>query len=257
MFNTSTADVNNKIGTISINRPDKRNALSKEVLQEIGTVLDSWEEDLTVRGIIFTGAGEKAFIAGADISQLANYDVQYGLAAHMQKLFDRIEEYPKPTLAAINGVAMGGGLELAMSCDIRIASVNAKMGLPEPTLGVLPGAGGTQRLSRLIGVGRATEMILTSRVLTAEDAERWGLVTAVVLENELLTQAGATLATVLQKGPLAIRLAKLIIGQGAETDQKTGLLLERLAQTLLYTTEDKLEGTAAFLEKRKPEFQGR
>lgn len=257
MFNTITADVNNKIGTISINRPDKRNALSKEVLQEIGTVLDSWEEDLTVRGIIFTGAGEKAFIAGADISQLANYDVQYGLAAHMQKLFDRIEEYPKPTLAAINGVAMGGGLELAMSCDIRIASVNAKMGLPEPTLGVLPGAGGTQRLSRLIGVGRATEMILTSRVLTAEDAERWGLVTAVVLENELLTQAGATLATVLQKGPLAIRLAKLIIGQGAETDQKTGLLLERLAQTLLYTTEDKLEGTAAFLEKRKPEFQGR
>lgn len=257
MFNTITADVNNKLGTITINRPDKRNALSKEVLQEIGAVLDSWEEDDTVRGIIFTGAGEKAFIAGADISQLANYDVQYGLAAHMQKLFDRIEEYPKPTLAAINGVAMGGGLELAMSCDIRIASANAKMGLPEPTLGVLPGAGGTQRLSRLIGVGRATEMILTSRVLTAEEAERYGLVTAVVLENELLTQAGATLATVLQKGPLAVRLAKLIIGQGADTDQKTGLLLERLAQTLLYTTEDKLEGTAAFLEKRKPEFQGR
>lgn len=256
MLETILAEAKDGIGTITINRPDKRNALSRQVLDEIASTLDAWELDDSVRAIIFTGSGEKAFIAGADISQLATYDLQYGLAAHMQKLYDRIEDYPKPTLAAVNGVAMGGGLELAMSCDIRIVAENAKVGLPEPTLGVLPGAGGTQRLSRLIGVGRATEMILTSRVLTAADAERYGLATAVVPREELLTHAGQTLATVLSKGPLAIRLAKMVIRQGAEADQKTGLLLERLAQTLLYTTQDKVEGTAAFLEKRTPEFRG-
>ncbi|GAB3268806.1 enoyl-CoA hydratase-related protein [Sinomonas notoginsengisoli] len=245
------------IGTITINRPEVRNALSKTVLAEIGAVLDSWEDDPAVGAIVFTGAGEKAFVAGADISQLAGYDLAYGLAAHMQKLYDRIEDYPKPTIAAINGVAMGGGLELAMSCDIRIAADGARMGLPEATLGVLPGAGGTQRLTRLVGTGRAVEMILTSRVLTAAEAERYGLVTAVVHREELEATAAATAATILSKGPLAVRLGKIVIRQGAETDQKTGLLLERLAQTLLYTTEDKAEGAAAFLAKRTPEFAGR
>lgn len=256
-FETILAEVSGSVGTITINRPDKRNALSRTVLAEIGRVLDAWEEDDAVSAVIFTGAGEKAFVAGADISQLANYDVPYGLAAHMQRLYDRIQEYPKPTLAALNGVAMGGGLELAMSCDIRIAAEHAKMGLPETTLGVLPGAGGTQRLSRLVGTGRAVEMILTSRILTAAEAERYGLVTAVVPPAELLPTAAGTVGTILTKGPLAIRLAKMVIGQGAETDQKTGLLLERLAQTLLYTTEDKAEGAAAFLDKRTPDFRGR
>lgn len=256
-FETILAEVSDAVGTITINRPDKRNALSRTVLAEIAQVLDAWEEDDEVAAVIFTGAGEKAFIAGADISQLAGYDLQYGLAAHMQRLYDRIQDYPKPTLAALNGVAMGGGLELAMSCDIRIAAEHAKMGLPEATLGVLPGAGGTQRLSRLVGTGRAVEMILTSRILTAEQAERYGVVTEVVPAADLLVTAARTVATVLSKGPLAVRLAKLVIAQGAETDQKTGLLLERLAQTLLYTTEDKAEGAAAFLTKRTPEFRGR
>ncbi|HRO31356.1 MULTISPECIES: enoyl-CoA hydratase/isomerase family protein [Micrococcaceae] len=256
-FETILAEVSGAVGTITINRPDKRNALSRTVLAEIGRVLDAWEEDDDVSAVIFTGAGEKAFIAGADISQLAHYDLPYGLAAHMQRLYDRIQDYPKPTLAALNGVAMGGGLELAMSCDIRIAAEHARMGLPETTLGVLPGAGGTQRLSRLVGTGRAVEMILTSRILTAAEAERYGLVTTVVPAAELLPTAAATVGTILTKGPLAIRLAKMVIGQGAETDQRTGLLLERLAQTLLYTTEDKAEGATAFLDKRTPEFRGR
>ncbi|QCU78839.1 enoyl-CoA hydratase/isomerase family protein [Citricoccus sp. SGAir0253] len=257
VLETIRASVDGRIGTITVDRPEKRNALSRTVLAEIGQVLDRWEEDDDVAAVVFTGAGEKAFIAGADISQLAHYDLPYGLAAHMQRLYDRIQDYPKPTLAALNGVAMGGGLELAMSCDIRIAADTARMGLPETTLGVLPGAGGTQRLSRLVGTGRAVEMILTSRILTADEAERYGLVTSVLPAAELLPTATATLATVLTKGPLAIRLAKMVIGQGAETDQRTGLLLERLAQTLLYTTEDKAEGAAAFLARRTPEFRGR
>lgn len=254
---TIHTEVVEQVGVITVNRPEKRNALSETVLAEIGAVLDSWEDDDAVGAVIFTGAGEKAFIAGADITQLATYDLGHGLAAHMQRLYDRIQDYPKPTLAAINGVAMGGGLELAMSCDIRIAAGAAKVGLPEPTLGVLPGAGGTQRLTRLIGVGRALEMIMTGRVLDADQAERQGLITQVVSPEELLDTARQTLGTVLTKGPLAIRLAKMVVGQGAETDQRTGLLLERLAQTLLYTTDDKGEGAEAFSARRSPQFRGR
>ncbi|WP_245557372.1 enoyl-CoA hydratase/isomerase family protein [Corynebacterium terpenotabidum] len=256
-YETIRADVTDRIGTITVNRPEKRNALSRTVLTEIGQVLDAWEGSPDVQAVVFTGAGEKAFIAGADISQLQHYDLAYGLAAHMQKLYDRIEEYPKPTVAAVNGVALGGGLELAMSCDIRILAENAKVGLPETTLGVLPGAGGTQRLSRLVGKGRAVEMILTSRVLTATEALGYGLCTQVLPADGLLAGVRTTVQTILSKGPLAVQMAKLVIGNGAETDQRTGLLLERLAQTLLYTTEDKAEGANAFLAKRPPEFRGR
>ncbi|MHA2789663.1 enoyl-CoA hydratase/isomerase family protein [Corynebacterium sp. S7] len=256
-FETILTEVDGQIGTITINRPDKRNALSKTVLAEVREVLDAWRENPEVGAIIFTGAGEKAFVAGADISQLAHYDLPYGLSGTMQKLYDEIEAYPKPTLAALNGVAMGGGLELAMSCDIRIASDNAKVGLPETTLGVLPGAGGTQRLSRLVGKGRTVEMILTSRILSATEALDYGLVTGIYSQEELLGQARAIVEKILSKGPLAIQLAKLVITNGAETDQRTGLLLERLAQTLLYTTEDKAEGADAFLSKRTPHFQGK
>lgn len=255
-FETITTEVTDQIGTITINRPEKRNALSTTVLVEIARTLDQWEATPDVQTIIFTGTGEKAFIAGADISQLEHYDLHHGLAAHMQKLYDRIEDYPKPTIAAINGVALGGGLELAMSCDIRIVSENAKVGLPEATLGVLPGAGGTQRLSRLVGKGRAVEMILCSRVLTAQQALDYGLATEIHPLDSLMEAARTTAGTILSKGPLAIQLAKLVIGNGAETDQRTGLLLERLAQTLLYTTGDKAEGAAAFLNKRTPEFKG-
>lgn len=254
---TITTRVQDHIGLITINRPEKRNALSDTVLAEVEQVLTEWETTDDVAAVLFTGAGEKAFIAGADITQLAHYDVSHGLAAQMQRLYDRIEDYSKPTMAAINGVAMGGGLELAMACDIRIAAAHAKVGLPETTLGVLPGAGGTQRLTRLIGPGRALDMIMTSRVIDAPTAERFGLVTEVVAANELLATAHKMLAGVFAKGPMAIRLARMVVKQGAEADQKTGLMLETLAQSLLYTTEDKTEGAEAFIAKRPAEFTGR
>ncbi|WP_121867235.1 enoyl-CoA hydratase/isomerase family protein [Glutamicibacter nicotianae] len=256
-YETIVTSVSDGLGLITIDRPQVRNALSKTVLAEIRSVLDAWEDDEAVRVVAFTGSGEKAFVAGADISQLANYDVAYGLAGAMQRLFDKIEEYPKPTIAGLNGIALGGGLELAMSCDIRICAGTARFGLPEPNLGVIPGAGGTQRLSRLVGTGRAVEMVLTSRLLDAAEAERFGLVTTVVPGEQLLDAVRNTAATIASKGPLAVRLAKMVIKQGAETDQKTGQMLELLAQTLLYTTADKAEGVAAFLDKRPAEFQGR
>lgn len=255
-FETLTTRVTDRIGTITIDRETKRNALSKQVLVDIGLALDQWETADDVAAVLFIGAGAKAFVAGADINQLAHYDMHYGLASHMQKLFDRIEEYPKPTMAAINGVAMGGGLELAMACDIRIAAEHAKVGLPETTLGVIPGAGGTQRLTRLIGPGRALEMIMTSRIIDARTAERYGLVTEMVAAEELLDCANRTLATVLSKGPLAIRMARMVVKQGIEADQKTGMMLEMLAQTLLYTSEDKAEGADAFIQKRSAKFTG-
>ncbi|ATG50152.1 enoyl-CoA hydratase [Brachybacterium vulturis] len=250
-------EVRDRIGTITLHRPEQRNALNQALLAELSTVLDAWEADAAVQGIIITGSGPQAFAAGADISEVAAWGVTEGLAATMQRLYDRLQDFPKPTLAALNGVAMGGGLELSMSCDIRIAAEEARMGLPEVGLGVLPSAGGTQRLSRLVGTGRALEMILTGRALTAEQAERYGLVTTVVPAADLLPTAAEIMTRILAKGPLAIRLAKMVIGPGHDTDQRTGLLLEQLAQTLLFTTADKAEGTAAFLEKRAPDFDGR
>lgn len=255
-FDTIRIEVTDQVGTLTLHRPDQRNALTATMQAEIAQALDAWAADDAVRGVIITGSGPKAFAAGADISELATWNTADGLAATMQRLFDRIQDFPKPTIAALNGVAMGGGLELAMSCDIRIAADSATIGLPEVGLGVLPGAGGTQRLSRLVGVGRALEMILTGRALTAEQAEHYGLVTTVVPAAELLPTAAEIMASILAKGPLAIRLAKLVVGPGADADQRTGLLLEQLAQTLLYTTQDKAEGAAAFLEKRAPGFEG-
>lgn len=249
--------VEDGIGTLTLHRPEQRNALNAAMLREIGAVLDRWEADGAVQGIVLTGSGEKAFAAGADIAEVAGWSVTDGLAASMQRLNDRIQEFPKPTLAALNGAALGGGLELAMGCDLRIAADHARMGLPETGLGVLPGAGGTQRLTRLVGAGRALEMVLTGRALTAAQAEQYGLVTTVVPAAELLPTAREIMTGILRRGPLAIRLAKLVIGPGGDADQRTGLLLEQLAQTLLYTTADKAEGTAAFLEKREAEFEGR
>jgi len=237
-----------------VNRPEIRNALNIQVLREIRAVLDAVRDRDDVGAVVFTGAGDKAFVAGADIGQLVGYTVRDGLAARMQRLYDEIEDFEKPTIAAVNGYALGGGNELAMACDIRIASDRARFGLPETGLGVLPGAGGTQRLARLVGKGRAVELILTGRTLDAEEALRIGLVTSVVPPEELLGAARATAAQILAKGPLAVRLGKLVIKNGFETDQRTGLLLERLAQSLLYASPEKAEGTGAFLDKRPADF---
>lgn len=255
-YETILTDIRDGIGIITINRPESRNALSRTVLAEIATALDTFRDNPEVGVVVFTGAGEKAFVAGADINQLAGYTMLDGLTAAMAKLYDAIEAYEKPTIAAINGFALGGGNELAMSCDIRIASANARFGLPETNLGVLPGAGGTQRLSRLVGKGRAVELILTGRIFGSEEALRIGLVTEVTEPGELMAAVERTAGLILAKGPLAIRLGKLVINNGSETDLRTGLLLERLAQSLLYTSNDKAEGAAAFLEKRPAKFEG-
>lgn len=256
-FTLINVESSNGLGIITINRPDSRNALNRGVLDEICVALDDFLEDDTVGAVVFTGAGEKAFIAGADINQLMDYTLLDGLQARMQRLYDSIEAYDKPTLAAINGFALGGGLELAMACDIRIAATTSRFALPETALGIIPGAGGTQRLSRLVGKGRAVELILTGRFVEAPEALAMGLVTDVVPLPDLMDTVRKTADVILAKGPLAVRLAKMVVKHGFETDQKTGLLLERLAQSLLYTSQDKAEGTAAFLQKRPPRYEGK
>lgn len=252
---TVVVELRGRVAVVTVTRPEVRNALNVGVLDGIEAALDACERRADVDAVVFTGAGEKSFVAGADISQLVGYTLQDGLRARMQRLWDRIQDLELPTIAAVNGVALGGGNELAMSCDIRIAADRARFGLPEAGLGILPGAGGTQRLSRLVGLGQAQEMILTGRIIDAEEALRIGLVTSVVPPEELLDAALGTAGTILAKGPLAVRLAKLVVRGGAETDQRTGLLLERLAQSLLYAADEKAEGASAFLEKRPARFR--
>ena len=256
-YETLLTDKQRGIGCIVVNRPDVRNAMNRRVMDDLRRALDEFREDDSIGVVVLRGAGEKAFVAGADIGELRERTARDGLAASMQRLYDEIEGYEKPTVAAVNGYALGGGLELAMACDIRIASENACFGLPETALSIIPGAGGTQRLARLVGKGRALEMILSGRALDAEEAWAIGLVTKVVPQAGLMDAARETAGQILSKGPLAVRLARLAVQTGLETDQKTGLVVERLAQALLYASEDKREGTSAFIEKRKPHFKGR
>jgi enoyl-CoA hydratase/carnithine racemase len=253
---TLMIDVDDRLAVVTINRPEVRNALSRQVLADLRDALAELRERDDVGLVALTGAGEKAFVAGADIAQLRNYDLHTGLDAEMQRTFDAVEAFPKPTVAAVNGFALGGGCELAMACDIRIASANARFGLPETTLSVLPGAGGTQRLARLVGTGRAIEMILTGRFVDAAEAHAIGLITAVVPAEGLRAELRRLADQVLAKGPLAVRLAKVVIRVGMDADQRTGQVVEQLAQALLYTTADKAEGASAFLEKRLPAFKG-
>ncbi|GAE27171.1 enoyl-CoA hydratase [Halalkalibacter wakoensis JCM 9140] len=248
----------NQIGFIKINRPEVRNALNKETLEEFINALNLLKDDQEVGCVVFTGAGGKSFAAGADISQLKEKTMLDAFnPSGMQNVYTVIESYEKPTIAMVNGFAIGGGCELAMACDIRIASANAKFGLPELNLSIIPGAGGTQRLARIVGKGKALEMILTGKIITAEEAYRIGLVTDFVESDHLLEKVKETAGQILAKGPLAVKLAKLSVNLGTETDMQTGLMIEKLAQAILFSSEDKNEGTAAFLEKRTPNFQGK
>lgn len=256
-FETLLTEVSGGVLVVTFNRPDVRNAINRQVQLDLRAVLDQARRDDAVGAVVLTGAGDKAFIAGADITQVAGYSKVTALDSDLQQLFDLVENYPKPTIAAVNGYALGGGCEIAMACDIRIASERARLGLPETALGVLPGAGGTQRLGRLVGTGRAIEMVLTGRMVDADEALLTGLVTSVVAPAELLDAARATAATILARGPLAVRLAKLVIRAGMDADQRTGQVVERLAQAVLYESADKAEGTAAFLDRRTPRFTGR
>jgi enoyl-CoA hydratase len=249
----------NHIATVTINRADKLNALNKEVINQLSKCLSALESDEETRCIILTGAGEKAFVAGADISEFAYFTEKQGshLSADGQaKLFDLVEQLNTPVIAAINGFALGGGLELAMSCHIRIASTNAKMGLPEVSLGVIPGYGGTQRLPQLVGKGRALEMIATAQMVNAADANAWGLVNHVVEQSELIAKANEIASKMLKNSPMAISFAIKAVNAGYEKgvngfQQEIDLFGEA------FGTEDFKEGTTAFLEKRKASFSGK
>lgn len=251
--------IEEKIATITINRPEKLNALNKTTIGELSKAVKSLEENNDIRAIIITGSGEKAFVAGADISEFANFNIAEGtqLAAHGQsELFDAIENLSKPVIAAVNGFALGGGLELAMACHFRIASDNAKMGLPEVTLGLIPGYGGTQRLPQLVGKGRAMEMIMTAAMISAEEARQYGLVNHVVAQAELLSFTNGIAQKIIKNAPVAI--AKAITAINANfTDGENGFETEIKSFGECFGTADFKEGTTAFLEKRKAQFTGK
>ena len=247
------------IAIVTINRPTKLNALNKATIQELHDGFKSLNEDKSVKAIIVTGSGEKAFVAGADISEFAHFSVEEGgnLAAQGQALlFDFVQNLETPVIAAVNGFALGGGLELAMSCHFRVASDNAKMGLPEVTLGVIPGYGGTQRLAQLVGKGRAMEMIMTAGMIDAETAKNYGLVNHVVAQEELLDFTKAIATKITKNSSVAIAKAIEAINANFE-DGTNGYEVEIKNFGLSFGTEDFKEGTTAFLEKRKAEFPGR
>jgi len=247
------------IGYVTINRPKVMNALNRETVREIRSAVSSMNEDPEVSVIILTGAGEKAFAAGADIAELAELDGISGkeLAESGQEAFSFIESAPKVTIAAVNGFALGGGCELAMACTIRIASENAKFGQPEVNLGIIPGYGGTQRLARLVGKGRAMELILTGRMINAEEALRIGLVSRVTKPEELMAEAKDLASKLAEKGPLALSAAKEAVDRGCEMGLREALSLEAALFSGLCATSDMKEGMKAFLEKRKAQFQRR
>jgi enoyl-CoA hydratase len=253
------SNFNDGVTTITINRPNKLNALNRATIEELHTALTIAEQEHDTRVIIITGSGEKAFVAGADISEFADFDVSEGarLAAKGQEmLFDFIENLSTPTIAAVNGFALGGGLELAMACHFRVASTNAKMGLPEVSLGVIPGYGGTQRLPQLVGKGRAMEMIMTAEMIDANQALQYGLVNHVKVQEELLDCCIAIAKKIMRNSSVAI--AKAINAVNANfKDGVNGYKVEIQAFGDCFGTEDFKEGTTAFLEKRKAAFPGK
>lgn len=258
MPTTLLFELNNAIARVTINRPDKLNALNGTVIAELGDAVTRIETDAAVRGVILTGSGQKAFVAGADIAELTAQTPMEGKAraAAGQHVFRCLERCGKPVIAAVNGFALGGGCELAMSCHIRIAAEHARFGQPEVKLGIGPGYGGTARLPRLVGKGRALELLLTGGMIDAAEAYRIGLVNRVVPADQLLAEAETLLRTILENGPLAIRACLEAVDAGLQTSLDQALLLEANYFGLLSATEDMREGTRAFLEKRKPLFKG-
>lgn len=257
-FDTLLIDKKEAIATITINRPQKLNALNKTTLLELHSVLKTLESDTTIQVIIITGSGEKAFVAGADIAEFANFSTSEGkdLARKGQEIvFNFIENLTKPVIAAVNGFALGGGLELAMACHFRVASDNAKMGLPEVSLGVIPGYGGTQRLPQLVGKGKAMELIMTAGMISASEAKEFGLVNHVTTQEELLSFTHKIAEKIIRNSPKAIAAAIKAVNANFDV-QKNGYEVEIEAFGNCFATPDFIEGTTAFLEKRKPNFPG-
>ena len=246
------------LAIVTINRPKKLNALNKRTIEELSTALKLLDKDSSIKAIVITGSEEKAFVAGADISEFAHFNVENGgeLAAKGQEMvFDFIENFSKPVIAAINGFALGGGLELAMACHFRVASENAKMGLPEVSLGVIPGYGGTQRLPQLVGKGRAMELIMTAGMISAEEALRIGLVNHVVPQNELLSSVKKIVDKIMRNSSVAISGAINAVNANYR-DGVNGYQVEVSEFGKCFGTQDFKEGTTAFLEKRKANFPG-
>ena len=246
------------VGVITINRPKALNALNSQVLEELDQTIDAVDLEST-RCLILTGAGDKSFVAGADIAEMSNLTKEEGEAFGKKgnDVFRKLETFPIPVIAAVNGFALGGGCELSMSCDIRIASDKAVFGQPEVNLGVIPCFGGTQRLSRLVGTGIAKELIYTARNVKAEEAKSIGLVNKVVPAESLLDEAKAMMQTILSKAPLAVRYAKVAINEGIQMDLYRGLELEKDVCALTFGSDDSKEGMSAFLEKRPAVFQNK
>jgi len=247
------------IAYVTVNRPKVLNALNTPTWNDLRTAFEDARDDTAVRGAILTGAGNKAFIAGADISELAHvaaFEAEQS-SRFGQEVLDLIENLGKPVIAAVNGFALGGGCETAMACTIRLAVDTAKFGQPEVTLGLVPGGGGTQRLPRLVGKGRALQLILSGEMISAQEAYRIGLVNEIVPAADLITRAEAILKKIASNAPIAVKFALEAANKGLETSQSEGLLLEASYFGLCAATEDKKEGTSAFLEKRAPQFHGR
>lgn len=253
------SEVKTGVLIITINRPDKLNALNKQTIEELHETLVEAENIDEIRAVILTGAGQKAFVAGADIAEFANFSVEQGKQlssiGHF-KIFNFIENYSKPIIAAVNGFALGGGLELAMACHIRVVSDNAKMGLPEVSLGVIPGYGGTQRLGQLVGKGKAFEMIVTADMINAQDAYKWGLANYVTTQEELINKCFEITNKISSKSPTAVRTAIKVINAGYNSSLN-GFEVEIEEFGKSFGTADFREGVDAFLEKRKANFKGK
>jgi len=247
------------VATVTINRPAVLNAMSLETLDELHRAIEALGKDDAIRVIVITGAGEKAFVAGADINELARQSPISGRehAIRGQQVFDRIEHLGKPVIAALNGYTLGGGCELAMSCTLRIAADTAKLGQPEINLGLIPGYGGSQRLARLVGAGRALELMLTGQPITAQEAHRLGLVNRVVPAADLRNEVRALAVLLASKPPIAMRYIIDAVNEGLQMSLAEGLRFEATLFGLVASTEDMREGTRAFVEKRKAEFKGK
>lgn len=257
-FDTLIIDSVDRVATITINRPEKRNALNAAVRAELIAALDRLCDDADVRVVILTGAGDRAFVAGADITEFAERSpLEQRAAMSGRRVFDEVAAFPKPTIAMVNGYALGGGCELALACDMRVAARSARFGQPEIRLGLIPGGGGTQRLPRLVGAGRALRMILSGEAIDAEEAWRIGLVDMLTEDADLRNRTLELARTMAVSSPVALRLAKAAVAAAWETPLSAGLTMERELFITAFASDDRREGVAAFLSKRSPEFSGR
>jgi enoyl-CoA hydratase len=254
-----TLEKEGKVAIVTINRPKALNALNSDTLKDIDTVVEALEKDDEILAVILTGAGEKAFVAGADISEMKDLNTiegrKFGILGN--KVFRRLENLEKPVIAAVNGFALGGGCELSMACDIRIASQKAKFGQPEVGLGITPGFGGTQRLARLVGLGMAKELIYTGKIINADEACRIGLINRVIEPEKLMDEAKALANIIAAQAPIAVKLCKTAINRGIQCDIDTALMYESEAFGECFSTEDQKEGMSAFVQKREKNFKNR